>query len=88
MLIRLSGTLLRFADYQKELRIDAPTLKAGIDQLAAQFPEVGKAIFDKTGQLRASHRVFVNGDMVERKDIGRPVAGEDVVDIMTAVTGG
>ena len=88
MLIRLSGTLLRFTDYQKELRIDAPTLKEGIDQLAAQFPEVGKALFDKTGQVRASHRLFVNGELVEKDTVGRAVGGEDVVDILTAVTGG
>jgi len=89
MVIRLSGTLLRFTEYQKELKIDAPTLKEGIDQLAAQFPEMGKALFDaKTGQVRASHRLFINGDPVERSSISRPVGGEDVVDILTAVTGG
>jgi len=89
MLIRLSGTLLRFADYQKELQIDAPTLKEGIDQLAARFPEIGKALFDaKTGQVRASHRLFVNGDPVEKGSFGRTIGGEDVVDILTAVTGG
>ncbi len=88
MVIRLSGTLLRFTDYQKEVHIDAPTLKEGINRLVEQYPEVGKALFDKLGQIRASHRVFVNGDVVERADIGRAVSGEDVVDILTAVTGG
>ena len=88
MLIRLSGTLLRFTDYQKELRIDAPTLKEGISQLVAQYPDVGKALFDKVGQIRASHRVFVNGEPVEKAEMDRAVAGEDIVDILTAVTGG
>lgn len=89
MLIRLSGTLLRFTDYQKELRIEATTLKEGIDQLATQFPEVGKALFDsKTGQVRASHRLYVNGDLVDKGAYGQPIGGEDVVDILTAVTGG
>lgn len=88
MVIRLSGTLLRFADFQKELRIEAPTLKAGIDQLVAQYPEVGKALYDRMGQLRASHRLFLNGNLVDRAAIGREVSGDDVVDIMTAVTGG
>ena len=89
MLIRLSGTLLRFTDYQKELRIDAPTLKEGIEALAAQYPEVGKALFDgKTGQVRSSHRLFVNGDPVDKGAFGQPIGGEDVVDILTAVTGG
>ena len=88
MVIRLSGTLLRFADYQKEFRIDAPTLKEGISHLVEQYPEVGKALFDKLGQLRASHRLFVNGSQVVKTDIGRSVANEDVVDIVTAVTGG
>ena len=88
MVIRLSGTLLRFTDYQKELRIDAPTLQEGISRLVEQYPDVGKALFDKVGQIRASHRVFVNGEAVEKANMGRPVSGEDVIDIMTAVTGG
>jgi len=88
MVIRLSGTLLRFTDYQKELPIEAPTLKEGIAKLVEQYPEVGKALFDKVGQIRASHRVFVNGDPVEKAGMDRAVGGEDIVDIVTAVTGG
>ncbi|HEY8209566.1 MAG TPA: MoaD/ThiS family protein [Myxococcaceae bacterium] len=88
MVIRLSGTLLRFADYQKEVRVDAPTLKEGISHLGTQYPDVGKALFDKLGQLRASHRLFVNGDLVGKADMGRSVGGDDIVDIVTAVTGG
>lgn len=88
MLIRLSGTLLRFTDYQKEIRIEAPTLKDGISRLVEQYPEVGKALFDKVGQVRASHRLFVNGTQVPKGEIDRPVAEEDVIDIVTAVTGG
>lgn len=88
MVIRVSGTLLRFTDYQKELRIDAPTLKEGISRLVEQFPDVGKALFDPTGQIRASHKLFINGEQIGRADIGREVSNEDVVDIVTAVTGG
>jgi sulfur-carrier protein len=88
MILRISGTLLRFTDYQKELRFEAATLKDGIDQLAQQYPEVGKALLDKQGNIRASHRLFINGDAVERNDMGRAMAGEDIVDILTAVTGG
>lgn len=88
MVIRVSGTLLRFTDYQKELRIEAPTLKDGISRLVEQFPEVGKALFDPTGQVRASHKLFVNGEQIGKADIGREVADGDVVDIVTAVTGG
>jgi hypothetical protein len=88
MVIRVSGTLLRFTDFQKEIRIDAATLKEGIAHLVEQHPEMGKALFDKLGQLRASHRLFVNGSQVAKGDIGRSVAEEDIIDIVTAVTGG
>jgi sulfur-carrier protein len=88
MVIRVSGTLLRFTDFQKEISIDAPTLKEGISRLAEQFPEVGKALFDTVGQIRASHKLFVNGYQIGKADIGREVSSEDVVDIVTAVTGG
>lgn len=88
MVFRISGTLLRFTDYQKELHIDAPTLKAGIDQLVAQFPELGKTLYDRLGQLRATHKVFVNGETVDKAHLGREVQSDDVVDILTAITGG
>jgi len=88
MVIRVSGTLLRFTDYQKEIRVEAPTLKDGISRLVEQFPEVGKSLFDTTGQIRASHKLFVNGVQIGKADVGRRVADEDVVDIVTAVTGG
>jgi len=88
MLIRVPGTLLRFTDYQKELRIEAPTLKDGIDKAVAQFPELGKQLYDQGGQVRATHRLFVNGEAVEKNQIAQPVNGDDVVDILTAITGG
>jgi len=88
MIIRLSGTLLRFVDYQKELRIDAPTVKAGIEQLAAQYPEVGKALVDNVGQVRSTHRIFVNGETLGRGQINQAVSSEDVLDILTGITGG
>lgn len=88
MVIRVSGTLLRFTDFQKEIRIDAATLKEGIARLVEQYPDMGKALFDKLGQLRASHRLFVNGSQVAKGDIGRSVVEEDIIDIVTAVTGG
>jgi sulfur-carrier protein len=88
MLIRLSGTLLRFTDFQKELQIDAPTLKGGIDKLVEQYPDVGKALYDHQGQMRATHRLFINGEAVGRAELGRELEKDDVVDIMTAITGG
>lgn len=88
MVIRLSGTLLRFTEFQKELQIDAPTLKAGIDKLVEQYPDVGKQIYDANGQMRATHRLFINGESVDRSQMGRELAKDDVVDIMTAITGG
>jgi molybdopterin converting factor small subunit len=88
MVIRLSGTLLRFVDYQKELRYEAPTLKDGIAQLVAQYPAVGTALMDRTGQVRITHKVFLNGENVERAQMERPVQADDVVDILTSITGG
>ncbi|HVE81549.1 MAG TPA: MoaD/ThiS family protein, partial [Myxococcales bacterium] len=72
----------------KELKIDEPTLKAGLDQLISKYPDIGRTLFDPTGQLRATHRIFVNGNMVEKNEMGCQVAENDVIDILTAITGG
>ena|SRR5687767_12729848 len=88
MRFRFSGTLLRFTEYQKEVSVDATTLKAGLDALVARFPDMSKVLYDRVGQLRATHRFFINGVQLEKDQIGHAVAETDIVDVVTAVTGG
>jgi molybdopterin converting factor small subunit len=88
MLIRLSGTLLRHADYHKEVVVDAPTVGDAVETLVQRFPSLRKILFARDGELRLSHRLFLNGESLTREARTRPVKAEDQLDVVTAVAGG
>ena len=90
-----SGALLRFADYTKEIDISAPTLQRAIEELLEARPLLRTALLDGEKNLRLSHRMFLNGESVERHYYTDRGAREelvlgpgDSVFFLTAIAGG
>jgi molybdopterin converting factor small subunit len=88
MRFTISGTMLRYTDYQKVVSIDAPTIDQALGALAEKHQALKPVLFDRLGQVRATHRLFMNGQPLERSDTQRAVGPDDAVDILTAVAGG
>ena len=93
MKIVLSGVLLRFADYTKEVDVEATTVAEGIERLTARYPDLKAVLFDGDGRVRRTHQLFLNGEQVERGEypLGTaPVscAAADTLFVLTAVAGG
>ena len=88
MKVRLSGTLLRFAGYAKEVSLDAGTVGAALEALVARFPDLRTKLYDKNGNVGAAHRVFVNDKELRPVVLTHPVGAEDCVHLLTAVAGG
>jgi sulfur-carrier protein len=88
MIFRLSGSLRRFADYRREIQCQAPTAQAAISNLVTQYPGLRQALLDRKGQIRTAHRMFLNGDQLDRKSADVPVGEEDTIEIVTAIAGG
>ena len=84
----LSGNLLRFSKFQREIAIAAPTVAAGLTQLVGDVPELGPVLLDGTGQLRKVHRLFLNQDQLTSDQLSRPANENDEVMILTAIAGG
>jgi molybdopterin converting factor small subunit len=84
----LSGNLLRFSNFQKEIAISAPTVAEGIARLVGSLPRLGPVLLDGAGQLRKVHRLFVNQDQLTNDELARPVGADDEVMILTAIAGG
>jgi len=89
----LSGALLRFAEYTKEVDVEAHTLTEGIEQLTTRFPRLRPVLLDGDGRVRLTHQLFLNGEQVARGDyaVGAaplPVAAQDTLFVLTAVAGG
>jgi molybdopterin synthase sulfur carrier subunit len=88
MRFRFSGTLLRFTDYQKEIELDAATLRSAVAALVLAQPSLKNVIYDGQGNVRATHRLFLNGQQLFAADFDKPLAATDVVDVLTAIAGG
>jgi sulfur-carrier protein len=93
MKIVLSGALVRFTDYTKEIDIEATTLAEGVERLTDRFPHLKNVLLDGEGRVRRTHQLFLNGEQVERGDFPLGTAphdcGErDTLFVLTAVAGG
>jgi hypothetical protein len=87
MKIILSGVMIRFSDYHKEVPLEADDVKTALDALVMRFPRLKQPLFTPEGTLRTTHRLFVNGQALPTE--GNPALhGEDVLEILTAVAGG
>ena len=88
MKIVLSGTMLRFANYNRRIEVEAHNVAAAIQSLTDTYPALKRALLDGQGQLRGVHRLFLNSEMLLPGEMERPLQADDQLDIITAVAGG
>jgi hypothetical protein len=88
MKLVLSGTLLRFVDYQSELALEASTPMGALNEAATRFPSLKPVLFDGAGTLRTMHRLFVNGEQIPTSEVGRDLREGDCLEVLTAIAGG
>jgi molybdopterin synthase sulfur carrier subunit len=84
----LSGNLLRFSGFRREVEIDAATVEQGVTELVASCPALGSVLLDGAGRLRAVHRVFLNGEQLTGPELGREAKADDEITLLTAIAGG
>lgn len=65
------------------------TLAAALAAAFAAAPALRDYVLDEQGAVRKHVAVFVNGDMIpDRRDLARPLAAQDRVHVIQALTGG
>ncbi|MGE0549310.1 MAG: MoaD/ThiS family protein [Kofleriaceae bacterium] len=74
--------------FQGELDVEATTILAALHELVATHPQLRSVLLDAHGSPRAIHRLFLNGDLLGRDQLGQPVAANDELSIITAIAGG
>jgi molybdopterin synthase sulfur carrier subunit len=84
----LSGNLLRFSNFQREIEVAAHTVADAITTLVGDVPGLAPVLLDATGQLRKVHRLFLNHDQLCAAELARRVGPDDEVMILTAIAGG
>ena len=88
MRVRVNGALLRFTDYRRVITVAAPNVETALSRLADEYRPLRKVLFDRAGRLRATHKIFLNGEQLEGDQLGRPTGDADSVDLLLAISGG
>ena len=88
MIVHVNGALLRFTDYRRVISVDAPTVGAALTMLADEYRPLHPVLFDRRGRLRATHRIFLNGDLLAADQLASPAADTDSVELLLAISGG
>ena len=87
--IFIPGVLRPYSGGLGEIPIVAATVRAALDELEQQYPELHRNVRDETGAVRRHINVFVNMDhMRDRDGLDTRLATGDVVTILPAVSGG
>lgn len=86
--VRLDAMLREFVP-RSQLRSDATTLGALLDELETQYPRLRSKLRDEAGTMRPFVQVFVDGAPLPRGGSG-PVSlvGARTVDILHSIAGG
>jgi molybdopterin synthase sulfur carrier subunit len=72
-----------------EQQVDAATLRSALDAAFRAAPALRGYVLDEQGAVRKHVAVFVNGEMIRsRGELGQPLAPEDRVMVIQALTGG
>ena len=88
MKIVLSGTMLRFANYNRRIEIEANNVSSAIQSLTTVHPKLKSVLLDGEGKIRGVHRLFLNSEMLLPNEMDRSLNPNDQLDIITAVAGG
>ena len=83
-LVRLRGRLKDIAG-EAEVSLDAPTAGELMRVLERDRPALTGWILDERGRIRPHINVFVNGEAAQEE---APVAADDRVDVLPAISGG
>lgn len=88
MMVRVSGALLRFTDYRRVISVDASTVEAALVKLSGDYQQLRKVLFDREGKVRATHKIFLNGEPLEPDQLASSAGAADCVDLLLAISGG
>jgi len=88
MIFKVRGVLLRFTDYENEIEVAAVTVRDGLTGLTERYPHLGEVLLDRTGEVRPTHLIALNGERLTTGELDRETTEDDRVDIVTAISGG
>ena len=86
--IEISSIFSRYTNNQTNLKVTGDTVGECLRDLARQYPDFGKMILDKSGELSASFDIFINGESAYPNTMTWPVKGGDKLHVIMLIHGG
>ena len=87
--VRLPSPLRKYSQGASEIALQAPTVRAALEQLERTQPALYPNICDETGAVRRHLNLFVNSSHVrDREGLDTALVPGDVLTILPAVSGG
>ncbi len=84
--VHLSSHLHSYTRGKSDVEADGGTLAELVADLDRRYPGLGFRVIDEQGRIRPHINFFVKGDLV--RDLARPVAPDEEVLILGALSGG
>jgi molybdopterin synthase sulfur carrier subunit len=87
--VRVPGPLRACCGGAGEITLQAPSVRAALEELERRHPALHRSVCDETGAVRRHVNLFVNASHVrDREGLETPFAPGDVLMILPAVSGG
>ena len=89
VMVRLPRLLAGLIEGGTTVSVEAETLSGALNELVRQYPVLKVHLFDESGELRRHVLCFHNEENTRwLESLDRPVAADDVITIIQAVSGG
>lgn len=86
--VSFTSALRRFVRVP-EVRVEGATVAAALAAVFAEYPTLRGYVLDDQGAVRRHVNIFVNGNLLrDRSGLGDPVAPQDHIYVIQALTGG
>ena len=88
MKIEIPSYLRSYTDDTEIVEVNEGTIGECISQLIAQFPDIEKMLFNKSGKLHGYVGIYVNGEDAYPEDLAKPVEDGDNILLLYMIGGG
>lgn len=81
--------LRKFTANEASIETNGETVIASVEDLAKQYPDLNKHLFNEDGSIRQFIRIYVGDEDIEALDQEQTkVSGDTVISIIPAIAGG
>lgn len=86
--IEISSIFACYTNNQTNIKAIGDTVGECLRDLARQYPDFGKILLDKNGELSTAFDIFVNGENAYPNTMTWPVKDGDKINVVMLIHGG